>query len=55
MPLESSSSTLPSDEDYENFAKKGYVQDFKTGIDENIWSSNILNSESPNREEEEVK
>jgi len=40
MPQESTTA-LPSDEDYENFTKSGYIQDFKTGIDENIWASTI--------------
>jgi len=45
LPQESNS-TLPSDEDYENFTKKGYVQDFRTGIDENIWASSIQETDS---------
>ena len=45
LPQESNS-TLRCDEDYENFTKKGYVQDFRTGIDENIWASSIQETDS---------
>lgn len=45
----------PSDEDYKDFIKGGYQQDFRTGIDESLWSENVIRQSetSPVKKEEE--
>ena len=42
----------PSDEDYNNFQHAGYQQDFKTGIDDSLWSESTLKKSSPSKIEE---
>ena len=45
----------PTDEDYKDFTKGGYQQDFRTGIDENLWSEETIKRSSPSKQEIDSK